>query len=116
MLWEENKRSMDHRYSHYPEEFAERAEAVAGYLYSPATLAQNDGFGYATLAGCYGYQACEHPGWGASVAKALSDAVEAHALASVGLTHYDEMSGHPGAESAVWGVEEKDVVRAAETV
>ncbi|HEY6728323.1 MAG TPA: hypothetical protein VI197_30140 [Polyangiaceae bacterium] len=42
---------------------------------------------------CYAYQACEHPGWEASDARKLTNAIEAHAVRHL-----------PGYDAAPWGL------------
>lgn len=42
---------------------------------------------------CYAYQACEHPGWEASAARKLVQAIEAHAVRHL-----------PGYDAAPWGL------------
>lgn len=91
MLWDENVKSLDYRYEgRHPE----LLEGHGRYQYSPPVEEWSPGMVLAE-AGCYDYQACEHPEYATSVAHDLV----------VGLTTVLRKAGAVEAD-APWGVPE----------
>ena len=95
MLWDENIKSVSHRYG---EENTDKLPGVIGETYA-YDAHENFIFGpdvnpVAVLKACrcYAYQSCEHPGWEDSRAKALIDNLKDSAISSL-----------PGYEEAEWG-------------
>ena len=94
MLWDENTRSVEHR---YPSDRIDQLPGTIGdapYIYdaSPKVWARLDPVQVLKALKCYEYQACEHDGWKDSAAKWFTDA-----LASEAIRHL------PGYEDAEWG-------------
>lgn len=92
MLMSENLRSLAHR---YPRDHHLDAEAYDAFEL-PRTIEADarklPRMHIVKACHCYAYQACEHPGWQASDARKLIDAIEAHAVRNL-----------PGYADASWG-------------
>lgn len=86
LLWEENVKSVDHRYS--------EENGVGPYKHARSSLPV-DPVQVLKAADCYVYQTCEHPEWETSEAKHIIDALKADAINAL-----------PGYESALWGAPE----------
>ena len=105
MLWLENYRSVNYRYSDSP------AEVPPRYTFRLAK--ERELIEELKAIHCYVYQACEHPAWADSEAKALCEALEWRLTRQL-----------PGYDEAAWGFDsdtpalsvtkaEKDATRAA---
>ena len=99
MLWDENRRSIEHRYPDTVEDFDNAPGPIdETYIYSQFQVApfpDYDPVQVIKACHCYEYQACEHPGWAGSEAKAVTDALLAAAVRAL-----------PGYEDAEWGAPE----------
>ena len=87
LLWEENIKSVDHRYS--------EENGVGAYEHVRTLLPIDPVQVFASLA-CYEYQSCEHPEWETSEAKVICDAIKDAAIRAL-----------PGSDATVWGVPEE---------
>lgn len=105
MLWNENVRSVQHRYSDTPptELPGWHADNLDAWTYEE----HRGGFGVSRKPGlspvqvlsacaCYRYQSCEHPGWKESEAAAFIEALERRAIGAL-----------PGYEDAAWEITEE---------
>lgn len=93
MLASENLRSIEHR---YPGDHSGEQEAYASFDVpkgAETRAHQLPALHIIKACHCYAYQACEHPGWEASDARKLTDAIEAHAVRHL-----------PGYDAAPWGL------------
>lgn len=86
LLWEENVRSVDHRYS--------EENGVGAYAHVRSSLPIDPVQVFASLR-CYEYQTCEHPEWETSEAKAICEAIRRAAIRAL-----------PGSDDTVWGAPE----------
>lgn len=93
MLWRENIASVAYRYRHAP----------ADCYYQWEHHALNDQWMRLKQLDCYDYQSCEHPGWEASEAHRLTEALRAHTLAAlnVGRARYQQAERY---DKAPWGI------------
>lgn len=86
LLWEENVKSVDHRYS--------EENGVGAYQHVRSSLPIDPVQVFASLR-CYEYQSCEHEDWETSEAKAICDAIKDAAIRAL-----------PGSDDTEWGVPE----------
>lgn len=91
MLWDENLKSVCHR---YPDGLALPGPVTCGYEYDDTQPVRRvDPVAVLKALSAYEYQACEHPGWPTSEAKAFCRALRAEAIRCL-----------PGYEEATWDV------------
>lgn len=83
MLWNENKKSVDHRYN----------EANDRELYTFTASKVTNPVAVLKALSCYEYQSCEHPEWESSEAKAFCSALRASLITRL-----------PGYEAAAWEI------------
>jgi hypothetical protein len=100
MLWQENVASLRYRYGD-AETFWQLPEP-GWYQFSPRAV--EDLFYVAKQAHCYGYQACEHPGWEQSRSAAFIYALEDEIAAKTGV-RADQFDTQPAYANSTWGVE-----------
>lgn len=97
MLWDENRLSIEQRYPDSREDFVANAPGPVGeeFVYGQHRRMPGEPFDPVQViksCHCYEYQACEHPGWGESEAKAFVDKLAKSATNAL-----------PGYEDAEWG-------------
>jgi hypothetical protein len=85
MLWNENVKSVDHRYNDHTDREVYRFPAMTK-LRPPVVILK--------AIHCYRYQACEHPEWESSEAFAFCNALEAATMRNL-----------PGYDDAPWGID-----------
>lgn len=90
MLWRENHRSVNYRYS-------ERTRTPR-YTFESLPVARIDVARVAKAIDGYVYQSCEHPGWRASEASRFCDALREVLARRI-----------PGYEAAGWAINDRDV-------
>lgn len=104
-MWRENAASLRGRYQERAATYwPELATLERDFSYQDVTLASL--FEVIKAADCYDYQSCEHDGWKASAAKALTDRIIARACSMLG-RDYDRACRQPEYESAPWGIDEE---------
>ena len=98
MLMHENVESVNYRYNEHDTADPVKYEPVFGGE-DPAA------FKWLALKSihCYQYQACEHPAWGGSEAKRLTDALEDQILARLPGVTRDNIYAQPEYDAQPWG-------------
>lgn len=96
-LWTENAESLRSRYGDAEDFWA--LPNPGDYQFSPRPT--EDLYYVAKELNCYTYQSCEHPGWSATSAHDLCDAIEFEIIKQVGT----EYRAHPNYQAAPWGVD-----------
>lgn len=96
LLWDENRRSIEHRYPDTLEDWSNAPGPIdESFVYDEHKPLWHHAFQAIQVVKachCYAYQACEHPEWKESEAKAWIAALEAVAVRNL-----------PGYEQAEWG-------------
>lgn len=112
MLWQENRNSLRHRYPTDADDCWGLQGLEADFVYQDVTLPNL--WHVVKGARCYAYQACEHPGWASSVAKATCDRIEARAFAMLGAApaEIESRQGHRHYDAAPWGLDDPQQVDA----
>ena len=86
MLWNENRRSVDHRY--------DEATDREVYRYRHSDRLPSDPVVLLKALDCYEYQSCEHPEWETSEARAFCEALRSRLIHRL-----------PGYDAAPWGID-----------
>lgn len=109
MLWDENVRSVSHRYPNADEDFGGLPGPVdERYVYDkhrdPWCMDGTDWVQVLKSIACYEYQSCEHDGWKDSEAYAFCQSLRGKAITMLA-----------GFEDAAWGAPKTPAERRAET-
>lgn len=97
MLWEENHKSINYRYS-------EKNAAPAYEFEVPTTVELTPGL-IAKQIACYEYQSCEHLGWEDSKARKFCEDLK-RSLVPNRVEADDAIRKLPGYEEAPWGIDD----------